>query len=148
VHPLELQVLRNPTRSDVMELDDQIGAFNYDATNARDFLKLGIFLRGPDGALDAGLYGYSWGGCLSIRLLWVRDALRGTGYGTQLLERAEREARDRGCGLVTLESHSFQAPEFYRRHGYEEFGALADYPIGHTKHFFKKSLKAVTREPE
>lgn len=140
MQPLELQILRYPEPSDVEELDDQIAAFNCDATNARDYLELGIFLRGSDSVLQAGLFGYTWGGCLNIRFLWVRADLRGLGYGTQLLKRAEREARDRGCGLVTLSTFDFQAPRFYRRHGYQEFGTLDGYPVGHTKHFFKKRL--------
>ena len=52
MHRFELQVLRRPTRNDVADLDDQIAAFNCDATNARDDLELGIFVRGGDGSLN------------------------------------------------------------------------------------------------
>lgn len=146
MQPLRFETLRYPDRADVAELDDQIAAFNCDATNARDFLELGIFLRGADGGLRAGLYGYTWGGCLNIRLLWVRDDVRRLGYGSRLLEQAGREAVSRGCGLATLETFDFQAPEFYPRHGYEEFGTLDGYPVGHVKHYFKKRLTATTPE--
>lgn len=134
------QILRYPSPKDIAELDDQIAAFNYDATNARDFMELGIFVRGPDDGLLAGLYGYTWGGCLNVRFLWVAEPLRRRGYGSRLLEAAEREAVRRGCGLVTLGTFDFQAPQFYRRHGYEEFGRLEGYPVGHTDHYFKKNL--------
>jgi GNAT superfamily N-acetyltransferase len=130
-------VLRHPNPSDVSELDDKIAAFNYDATNARDFIELGIFVRG-NGDLLAGLYGDTWGGCLRIRFLWVSEHLRRRGHGARLLECAEREAVRRGCGLVTLETHDFQ--EFYRRCGCEEFGTLHGYPVGHAKYYFKKHL--------
>ena len=33
---------------------------------------------------------------------------------------------------------SFQAPDFYSRHGYTEFGRIDDYPPGHARHWFMK----------
>ena len=57
-----------------------------------------------------------------------------------MIEAAEREGRARGCRLATLETHSFQAPEFYRKLGWEVFGVLDDYPAGHRKYYLKKSL--------
>ncbi len=137
-----LQILRYPSPKDVAELDDKLAAFNYDATNARDFMELGIFVRGPKDDLLAGLYGYTWGGCLNVRFLWVAEHLRRCGYGSRLLECAEREAARRGCGLVTLGTFDFQAPDFYRRHGYEEVGRLDGYPVGHAEYHFKKKLIA------
>ena len=64
----------------------------------------------------------------------------GNGVGTQLLVAAEQEARQRGCVKVTVDTHSFQAPEFYRRHGYVEVGSINDYPAGYSYHFFRKPL--------
>jgi ribosomal protein S18 acetylase RimI-like enzyme len=53
---------------------------------------------------------------------------------------AEDEARSRGCHAVWLDSFSFQAPGFYRRLGFHEFGRLDDYPAGHARHFLWKPL--------
>jgi hypothetical protein len=46
----------------------------------------------------------------------------------------------RGCHSARLDTFSFQAPEFYRRMGYEVFGVL-DYPPDHKRIFLKKQLK-------
>ncbi len=77
---------------------------------------------------------------LYIDLLWVKDELRGRGYGRRLLTLAENEARQRGAKNAYLDTFSFQAPEFYEQLGYEVFGELQDYPAGHQRYFFTKKL--------
>jgi hypothetical protein len=42
---------------------------------------------------------------------------------------ARRKAR---VALEDSPGHSFQAPEFYRRHGFAVVGEIAGYPAGHT----------------
>ena len=79
--------------------------------------------------------GWDW---LYVQTLWVHEEHRGDGLGMRLLQRAEAEARQRGCIGSCLSSFSFQAPEFYRRHGYESFGEIADYPPGQTMLFMSK----------
>ena len=79
------------------------------------------------------------GGCGYIDLLWVRGDQRGSGLGTQLLAAAEREMQQRGCDRVALSTHSFQAPSFYARLGYQECGRTPAYPHGHDQiHLVKR----------
>jgi ribosomal protein S18 acetylase RimI-like enzyme len=70
----------------------------------------------------------------------VREDLRRTGIGSKLLHAAEHGAIRRGCRIATLETHSFQAPHFYEKLGYEEIGVLDGYPIRHKKYYLKKIL--------
>jgi GNAT superfamily N-acetyltransferase len=132
----------HPAPEDVQFLEDQINAFNVAQTGIgaeRDIL-LSILLRDDAGQISAGVYGYTWGGCCDIRFLWVRSDLRGQGYGRSLLEAAEREARRRGCDQMVLDTHSFQAPDFYQKLGYEIVGVVDEYPRGHKKYYLKKRL--------
>jgi GNAT superfamily N-acetyltransferase len=112
-------------------LDEEISAFNATATGYHDGRMLSVAVRGDDGDLCAGLYGWTWGGCGYIDLLWVRDDQRGHGLGARLLAAAEAEIQRRGCDRVALNTHSFQAPDFYARFGYTECGRTPGYPHGH-----------------
>lgn len=99
-----------------------------------------FFLRNAQGEWLGGLLGFVWGRWLQVRILWVSETLRGQGHGTRLLQAAEAFAREHGAVAVTLETYSFQAPDFYRRLGYAEIGRLKDYPPGHDKLVLMKQL--------
>jgi GNAT superfamily N-acetyltransferase len=122
-------------------LDEEIYAFNAAVTGHHDGRLLSAAVRGDDGDLRAGLYGWTWGGCGYIELLWVREDQRGLGLGARLLDAAEAEIRRRGCGQVVLSTHSFQAPGFYARFGYQECGRTPGYPLGHDELHLLKELR-------
>jgi ribosomal protein S18 acetylase RimI-like enzyme len=129
-----------PAPADVAFLEDSINDFNFERTGTWDAALLAAFVRDPEERIVAGIYGWTWGGCCDIRYLWVDPAHRGRGHGRSLLAAAEEEARHRGCRHVVLETHSFQAPGFYARLGYEAVGSYPDYPAGHEKIFMRKRL--------
>ena len=109
-------------------------------TGRRDFRPLGIFLRDENRDIVGGLSGYTWAGWLEIRFLWVREDLRGQGYGRRMLEAAEVEARMRGCDHAWLDSYTFQAPAFYQHLGYEVFGSLKGFPPPDDRVFLTRAL--------
>ena len=119
---------------------EELLEFNRKATGLSDDDELYWFSRDETGALVAGLYGWTWGGTCEIALFWVREDHRAQGIGSRMLEAVERKARERACHQMVLRTHSFQAPGFYARHGYEEVGVIEDYPRGHSDHFFSKTL--------
>ena len=63
-----------------------------------------------------------------LQQLWVEPARRASGVGSQLLWRFEDHAQTRGCDVFYLTTLSFQAPEFYRKHGYTSLAEIAGYP--------------------
>jgi GNAT superfamily N-acetyltransferase len=112
-------------------LDREINAFNVAASGHDDARMLSVAVRGDGGDLHGGLYGWTWGGCGYVDLLWVREDQRGRGLGARLLTAAEAEIRHRGCDRVALNTHSFQAPGFYAGLGYAECGRTPGYPHGY-----------------
>ena len=53
----------------------------------------------------------------------------------------EDRAMVKGCAIVLLASHSFQAPAFYEKMGYVRQAEIADHPVGHSSIFFAKRLR-------
>ncbi|MFC6019188.1 GNAT family N-acetyltransferase [Plantactinospora solaniradicis] len=120
-------------------LSTELSAFNNRATGADDEADLSIRVTDPAGDLVGGLTGWTWGGCGGISLLWIREDRRRQGWGGRLLRAAEDEARRRGCDRMIVSSFEFQAPAFYRRHGYVETGRSEGFPGGYADlHFLKR----------
>jgi len=136
----EIRFVDDLSGRDLERLEEEIYRFNCAATGLRDGRSLASLLRDGQGNLRAGLAGHTWGGCCEVRYLWVREEERRRGLGSALLAGAEREALARGCDRVVLSTHSFQAPDFYRRHGYVELGRADGYPRGHAQIYLAKRL--------
>jgi len=102
---------------------------------------LHVWASDSEGALAGGLVGHTWTTWLHVTYLWVDERHRGTGLGTRLLARAEEvAAAERGCRRVRLETWNFQAPDFYRKQGYEVVCVIEDYPPGLTEYTLTKRL--------
>lgn len=132
--------ISNAPAGDIAELETHINQFNVSTTAIVDDRDLTIILRTPDGRIYAGLHGFTWGGYCEVKLLWVAPARRSGGIGSALLASAEHEAKKRGCGRMILTTHSFQAPEFYQRHGFRRVAEVADCPAGHSHISLMKDL--------
>ncbi|MER6983883.1 GNAT family N-acetyltransferase [Streptomyces carpinensis] len=111
-------------------------------TPAAREVPLHVWALDESGTVAGGLVGHTWTTWLHVAYLWVDAPHRGAGLGSRLLARAERIARDqRDCTAVRLETWDFQAPEFYRRHGYKVVCAIPDYPPGITEYTLVKGLR-------
>ena len=136
----ELRIEDEPRLEEVAALDDRLYRHNVAVTGWDDGRWLAIFVRDGAGELVAGLHGWTWGRTGFVRTLWVREDSRRQGLGARLLAAAEGEARRRGCREMQLDTHSYQAPGFYRRLGYEEIGELPGWPGRASRIFFRKAL--------
>ena len=118
------------------------GIRNYNKQQAGDdkAQNLCFALYAPDQVIVGGVIGAIYWDWFYLDLMWVKDDLRGRGFGHRLLTLAEDEARQRGAENVYLDTFSFQAPNFYKQHGYQVFGELQNFPPGHQRYFFTKQL--------
>jgi GNAT superfamily N-acetyltransferase len=118
------------------------GINNYNAQQAGDDNSqiVCFVLQSPDETIVGGVIGVVYWDWFSLDLMWMEEAYRGQGYGRRLLALAEEEARKRGARHAHLDTFSFQAPGFYEKHGYEVFGELPDFPVGHQRYYMRKEL--------
>jgi len=121
-------------------LSDALYAHNCRVTGTDDYHPFALVLRHEAHEPVGGATGWTRWGWLHLDVLWVSEALRGLGHGSRLLHQVEELARSRGCELVTLDTASFQAPDFYRHRGYEEMFRMEVPRHGIVKHHFRKTL--------
>lgn len=122
-------------------LSAELTAFNVAATGQNNQQSVSVRAVDEHGELAGGLMGWTWATCAGIEQLWVRADQRGSGLGRRLMSAAEDEAQRRGCTQVLVRSFSFQAPDFYRKIGYAEFGRSEGLPTaGHADIHFRKDL--------
>lgn len=118
------------------------GISNYNAQQAGDeqAQRLCFVVQAPDQEIVGGVIGVIYWDWLYVDLMWIREEFRGRGYGHRLMTQLEEEARGRGAKHAFLDTFSFQAPEFYKKHGYRVFGELNNFPTGHQRYFMTKEL--------
>ncbi len=126
--------------ADAQSVRDHLDFYNVGVTGVSAYYPVNFFVKNARGEIMGGLLGSVWGGWLHITFLWIDEAVRGQGWATKLMDRAEAYAVERHCHSATLDTHSFQARPFYEKRGYEVFGTLDDYPKGHKKFFLRKKL--------
>lgn len=137
------EVTTTATADDLNHVQRQLRLFNEQFVG-QSKARLAVFQRAPDerGIVGAAV-GYLVGEEIFIDWLWVEQPLRGQGHGAHLLAAAERAAIAHGCKRVTLNTFSFQAPDFYRKQGYTMLAEIPDFMVGFTKIYFRKELVAV-----
>jgi ribosomal protein S18 acetylase RimI-like enzyme len=136
----DFRIADDPRREDIATLDERLYEFNAAASGVDDGRWLAIFVRDGEGQIVAGMHGWTWGGTGFVQTIWVHEKLRGQGLGARILAAAEAEALRRGCHQMHLDTHSYQAPAFYRRLGYEVIGELPGWPGDDVRIFLRKRL--------
>jgi GNAT superfamily N-acetyltransferase len=117
-------------------------SFNVRIAGEEGFQRLCFVIYAPDQSIAGGVIGEVFWSWLYVSLMFVKEELRGRGYGHRLLTLIEAEACKHGARNVFLDTFSFQAPDFYEKHGYRVFGELPDFPPGFTRYYLTKPLIA------
>ena len=72
--------------------------------------------------------------------LIIDASVRRNGLGSRLVEHVEKEYSGKGYKILTLTTHGFQAPEFYRKLGFELEFVRENKDPKLSKYFFRKAL--------
>ena len=132
--------LDNTESQKAQEIGDLIRSYNRSKREEAESEPLNIYVEDDSGELMAGLVAETFGNWLEIEYLFVKEDLRGQGIGSQLLQRAESEAKKRNCRFAFVNTYQFQAPAFYQKHGYKEVFTMKNYPYTGQRHYYQKEL--------
>ena len=130
-----------PTDKEITSIREALCQFNQTIVGDDNHTPLNLVEYDENGTVIGGILGGTYWGWLYVDILWVHKSHRHKGIGSHLLLEAEREALRRGCHHAHLDTMSWQAPEFYKKHGYEVIGILPDIPQGSQKYLFMKTLQ-------
>ena len=89
-----------------------------------------------------GLIGKIFWNWMDAELVWIEKPFRGCGIGKEVLQKAEQTARDRCLTGICLWTASWQAPDFYRKLGFEQFAEFDNFPPGRKRIGFRKYLQS------
>lgn len=128
-----------PPDASVVVVDAGLEHYNHSVAPLSDVKPLASFATDPAGRVVGGAVGRTWGRCCELQQLWVESDCRSAGVGSRLLQLFEESARGRGCDVFYLTTLSFQAPEFYRKHGYTSLAEISGHPDGIVKYLMHKS---------
>ncbi|MDO8378799.1 N-acetyltransferase [Phenylobacterium sp.] len=116
-------------------------AFNEKTVGNAQGEPFALTITAPDSdEVQGGLWGLSLWGSFYIGLVVTPEGARGLGLGTQLMARAEAEARARDCRNMWLDTYAFQARAFYERLGFAVFGQIDGPAPMFPRWFLRKDL--------
>ena len=130
----------NPSESEIEFVNNALARFNDAKVGPDNHELLNIVEYDDSGNVIAGILGGTYWGWMHIDILWVDEKFRKQGIGSKLLQAAEDEARRRGAHSVHVDTMSWQAPDFYKKHGYKIISELIDIPKGNKKYHLIKQL--------
>lgn len=130
----------NPNKNEIEFVNNALEKFNNMHVGPDNHVLLNIVEYDENQNVIAGILGGTYWEWLHIDILWVDEKFRRKKIGSQLLIAAENEAKKRGRHSVHVDTMSWQAPEFYKKHGYELISELDNIPNGYKKFHFIKRL--------
>lgn len=138
--PPVIETWQQPDQEIVAAIDAGLHAYNESVIGQYQLHRIAVVARDEADTIIGGSYGdLLWDWCY-VKRLWVHANWRKHGLGSNLLHGIEAAAIEQGFSRFHLETTSFQALEFYQKHGYSLFGVLNDKPVGHKRYYLKKII--------
>lgn len=137
----EISYESNPKSEDIQLLNDAITAIAKQKKGMKTLDFFGFFIRNEDGAIVGGCGGDNMYGGLFVGQLWVKETLRGMGYGTQLMQKAEELAKNSGCNFIAVNTFDWEALDFYKKLGYYVEFERKGFDNNSTFYFLRKNLR-------
>jgi ribosomal protein S18 acetylase RimI-like enzyme len=104
-----------------------------------NYKKFSLIVKNTNGNVIGALTAYTAYSEIYVDDMWVDPSCRKSGLGRKLLETLENRFKDKGYNNINLVTSQFQAPDFYKKCGFEvEFVRENKHNPKLTKIFFIK----------
>lgn len=139
---MELFISSESSSADKEYVRNNMIAFNvrhFPAELNGRYQEINLFLKNANGQTVGGIVGEICWNWLEVHFLFIEEQYRHSGYGTKLLNEVEQIAKAKKCDFIKLDTLSFQALDFYKKHGFEIFGTIHNAGT-HAHYYLKKDL--------
>lgn len=114
----QIEYLKNPKRPDTIKLSQGIAEYAKQMKDHAPIEEFAFFIKDSSGEILGGCNGAMYYGCLYIDQLWIEESLRGQGYGTKLIQKAEELSIEKGYLFSTVNTADWEGLDFYKKLGY------------------------------
>jgi GNAT superfamily N-acetyltransferase len=129
---------KNPSAEDIQLLNNGIMEHAKQKNGMKQLEFFAFFLRDENGKIVGGCGGENLHrGCLFVGQLWVDEKLRGKGYGTQLMQKADALAKKSNCTFISLNTFAL---DFYKNLGFYVEFERKGFDKNPTFYFLRKDL--------
>lgn len=140
---MKVKISKKHKHADKNKLNHQLYEYNlkhFPEDLRGRYEEIQLYVEDDEGTVRGGLLGEICWNWLEIHTLMMDEELRGSGYGSKLLVEAEQMASEKDCDFIKVDTLSFQALDFYKKHGYREFGVLEHVGRDFKHHYLMKEL--------
>ncbi|MBE7099905.1 GNAT family N-acetyltransferase [Bacillus cereus] len=141
---MNLYITKELNQNDENTVNNLLMDYNYEYLPndlKNNYEEIHVFLKDETGKVLGGILGEIYANWLEIKTFMMEKKIRKLGYGSKLLLEIEQIALEKKCDFIKVDTLSFQALDFYRKHGYKEFGIIENAARDYKHYYLKKSLK-------
>lgn len=137
---MKIELIQNPSKDKIEYISNSLFEFNCNKVGLNDLSDIFIQLSNDKDQVCGGIVGWSRWDWAHVENLWIMEEYRGQGLGKDMLKMFENIANNRNCKFIDLDTFNFQAPDFYKKLGYQEVFVIDGIGNNVKKHFLKKML--------
>lgn len=130
----------DPKHEDIQVLYDGLKEHMLAKRDLKPISFFGYFIKDQNYQVVGGCNGCILYGCLVIDTLWVAESLRGQGFGSQLVQMAERLGQENKCRFATVNTMDWEALDFYKKLGFYVEFERSGFDKNSTFYFLRKDF--------
>ncbi|MDZ5607849.1 GNAT family N-acetyltransferase [Bacillus pseudomycoides] len=140
---MDLHITKGLSGTDKNYINNQLYEYNlkhFPVDLRGRYQEIHLFLKDENSKIRGGILGEICWNWLEIHTFMIDEDIRQLGYGTKLLLEIEQIALEKNCDFIKVDTLSFQALDFYKKHGYQVFGVLDNVGRDFKHYYLKKDL--------